>query len=310
MEQQTQEQEDHVHDVQAQGEAILHEVVHNVAQDHGDDPQDLGVLHLLGGGVLGVRPLLLVHQQGGIHGDGVLLVGMHGVVHQRHEDQDHAHHDKVHGMENGGGDGRLIGHVTKGFAGHQIQRNGAGETCVPDNEAGVGGGDEQRIVHRGHTAHHFLGQQSADDQTEAPVQPAADGGLEGGDQNGLLVVVAQAGHGAQRLLAGTGRGHGGAEDQHQSHLHGKAQQTPKAALLVAPSGQNLDDTHLGGQQRTNKGNDGQDDSEQEGVGQPSVDDSDAAIGEFLKHSVTLLFLHNKQFFLADLLDGVDNILTQ
>ena len=257
------------------------------------------MLHLLGRGILYVGALLLVHQQGGIHGNGVLLMGMHGVVDQGHEEQDHAAHDEIHGVEHGGGDGRLIGHLAKGFAGHQVQRNGTGQARMPNDKAGVGGGDEQRIIHCGNAAHHFLGKQGADDQTEAPVQPAADGGHEGGDQDGLLIVVAQTGHSAQRLLAGAGGCHGRTENQHQGHLHGKAQQAPKAALLVAPGGQNLDDTHLGGQQRTDKGNDGQDDGEQECVGQPAVNNAHAAIGESLKHSVTLLFLHNKHVISAD-----------
>ena len=290
MEQQAQEQEDHVHDVQTQCEAVLHEVVHDVdeAKDHGDEPQDLGVLQLLSGGIQLVLLLRLVHQQSRVDGDGAVLVGVHGIVHQRHHQQDGTAHDEVHGMEHGGGDGCLIGHLTEGLAGHQIQRDGARQTGVPDHEAGVGGGDQQGIVHGGHAAHDLLGQQRADDQAEAPVQPAADGGHEGGDQNGLLLIVAQPCHGAQRLLAGLGGGHGGAEDQHQSHLHGERQQIPEAALLIAPLGDDVDGAHAGGAHGTDKHHEGQDNGKQECIRQPPVDDAHAAIGEFLEHNVTLL----------------------
>ena len=58
------------------------------------------------------------------------------------------------------------------------------------------------------------------------------------------------------------------------------------------------------QQRTDKGNDGQDDGEQECVGQPAVNNAHAAIGESLKHSVNLLFLHNKHVISADLSGGL------
>ena len=254
------------------------------------------MLQLLGGSILAVGLLLLVQQQSGVHGDGVILVGMHGVVDEGHEEQDHAAHDEVHGVEHSLRDGCLIGHLTKLLAGYQIQRNRAGQTCMPDNEAGIGGGDEQGIVHRGDTAHHFLGQQGADDQAEAPVQPAADCGHKGGDQNSLLVGVAQAGHGPQSLLAGTGGGHGRTKHQHQSHLHGEGQQVPEASLGITPFCDDLNGAHARSAHGRHEYNQGQDDGEQERVGKPSVDDAHAAVCEFLKHSVTLLFFRTIVIF--------------
>ena len=246
------------------------------------------MLQLLSGGIHHIGTLLLVHQQSRVDGDGAVLVGVHGVVHQRHHQQDGTAHDEVHGMEHGGGDGGLIDHAAEVLAGHQIQGDGAGQTGVPDDKAGVGGGDQQGIVHGGHPAHDLLGQQGADNQAEAPVQPAADGGHEGGDQNGLLVVVAQTGHSAQRLFAGLGGGHGRAEDQHQGHLHGEGQQIPEAALLVAPLGDDLNGAHAGGAHGAHEYHEGQDDGEQECIRQPPVDYAHAAVGKFLEHSDTLL----------------------
>ena len=246
------------------------------------------MLQLLSGGILDVGALLLIYQQGGVDGDGALLIGVHGIVDKGHQHQNDAAHDEVHGVEHRGGDGCLIGHLTEGLAGHQIQRDGAGQTGVPDHEAGVGGGDQQRIVHGGYAAHDLLGQQSADDQSEAPVQPAAEGGHEGGDQNRLLFVVAQTRHRAQRLLAGLGRGHGGAEDQHQRHLHGEGQQIPEAALLIAPLGDDLDGAHARGAHGAHKYHKRQDDGEQECIRQPPVDYAHTAVGKFFEHSDTLL----------------------
>ena len=105
---------------------------------------------------------------------------VHGIVHEGHGKQNHAHHDQVHGVKHRVGDGGLIQNLAEFLARHQVQGDGAGQARVPDDEAGVGGGDQQGIVHGGDPAHHFLGQQGAGDQAEAPVQPAADGGDEGG----------------------------------------------------------------------------------------------------------------------------------
>ena len=119
-----------------------------------------------------------------------------GVVDEGHGDQDHDAHDDVHGVEHGGGDGGLIGHLTEGLAGHQVQGDGAGQTRVPDHEAGVGGGDQKWIVHVTNPAGHFFGQEGAGDEAEAPVEPAADGGHEGGDEDGALFILGQRGNGA------------------------------------------------------------------------------------------------------------------
>ena len=289
VEQDAQEQEDHVHDVQAQGEAVLNKVIDDVhkAAHQGDSPQNLGVLHLVGGGLDLIGALGLVLQQGGVDAHGVVLVGVHGIVHEGHGKQNHAHHDQVHGVEHGVGDGGLIQNLAEFLARHQVQGDGAGQARVPDDEAGVGGGDQQGIVHGGDPAHHFLGQQGAGDQAEAPVQPAADGGDEGGDHDGLHIVVAQAGGGPQGLFAGLGGGHGGAEHQHQGHLHREAQQTPEA-LGVAPGVEHLQRAHLCGAHGADENDDAQDDGKQEGIRQPSVDHANAAVGEFLEHRLTLL----------------------
>ena len=289
MEQNAQEEEDHVHDVQAQGEAVLNEVIDDVhkAAHQGDGPQELGVLHLVGGSLDLIGALGLVLQQSGVDAHGVVLVGVHGVVHKGHDKQNDAHHDQVHRMEHSVGDGGLIQHTAEVLTGHQVQGDGAGQARVPDDEARIGGGDQQGIVHGGDPAHHFLGQQGAGDQAEAPVQPAADGGDEGGDHDGLHIVVAQTGGGPQGLFAGLGGGHGGAEHQHQGHLHGEAQQAPEA-LGIAPGVEDLQGAHLRGAHGADENDDAQDDGKQEGIRQPSVDHANAAVGEFLEHRLTLL----------------------
>ena len=296
MQQDAQEQEDEVDDVQVQGSGHAlagrqsGEVVDDIgkAGDYQNDPQDLGVLHLVGGRLgLAVVLLFLIDQQSGIDGNGMILVRMHGIVDEGHGQQDYAAHDQVHGVENGIGSGGGQHHLLLGagedlIALGQLQGDGAGQTGVPDDEAGVGGGDQQGIVHSGDALGHFTGQQSAGDQAEAPVQPAAHSGDHGGDHDSLHVVVAQAGGEPQRLLAGPGGCHGTAQHQHQRHLHGEGQQIPEAAGGT-PGIQNLQRAHLGGDHRKDIDDDGQNDREQEGIGQPSVDHAHAAVGKFLEH---------------------------
>ena len=218
----------------------------------------------------------------------MILIGMHSVVDQGHHEQNDQNHSQVDGMEDGLGDRSLIGHFTKGLTGNQVQGDGAGETSVPDNEAGVSRSDQQGIVDIANTLSDLLGQQSAGNKTEAPVQPAADGGDEGGDDDSLLLVVSHIGDSAQSLLTGLGRSHGVTKHQNQSHLHGEGQQTPEA-LVVAPCVQHRNGTHAGSQHSAQEDDDGQDHSEQEGVRQPTVDYAYAAICELFEHSTHSFF---------------------
>lgn len=276
--QDAQEQEDAVHDVQIEVEALLDEVVHNIdeAHDAHDGPQDLAVLDLLSGGLDLVLAFFLVHQQVGINGDGVLPVGVHGVVDEGHGDQDDQAHNQVHGVENGlgGGGVELLDHGTGGVLNHvavlaaQGQGNGAGQAGVPDHEARVGGGNEQGIVYVAHALGDLLGQQSTHDEAEAPVQPAADGGHHSGNHDGAHPVLGQTSNGAQDLLADLGGGQGGAQHQHQGHLHGECQQVPHTELgiaLASPSPDHINWTHSGADHSGDEHHNGQDDGEQERI---------------------------------------------
>ena len=186
------------------------------------------------------------------------------------------------GLQSGGG----VGHVANHIAAVKGQGDGAGQTCVPNDEAGVGRGDQQGIVHGGHTLCHFLSQQRTGDKAEAPVEPAADDGHEGGDDDSLHIVVSKTCQSTQRLLAGLGRGHGRAQHQHQCHLHREAQQRPEAGGGT-PSADHVDGAETRGEHGGDKDHDGQDDGEQERIRQPSVDYANAAIDDFLKHENSL-----------------------
>ncbi len=289
MGQQAQEQEDGVDGVQIQlRRANADEEQHDVGKAHDEDdgPENLAVLDLLGGSLNLVLLLLLIHQQGGVHGDGVVLVWVHGVVQEGQANQNQQAHDNVHGVEDGLGQVGLIGDAQELLAGGHLQGDGAGQAGVPDHEAGIGGGDEKGIVQVTDAAGHFLGQQGAHDQAEAPVQPAADGGHHGDNHDGAHLVLGQTGDGAENFLTDVGGGQGGAQHQHQGHLHGEAQQAPHTvagAALAGPGPDQFDGVLPGAGHGGDKHHDGQDDGEQERVGQPAVHNPHTAVGKLFQH---------------------------
>ena len=170
-----------------------------------------------------------------------------------------------------------------------LQRDGPRQAGVPDHKAGIGGGNQQGIIHIPYPAGHSLGQQGAGNQAKAPVEPAADGGHEGGNQDCALFVVSQGGNRCQRLLARLGGGHGGAQHQHQGHLHGEGQQAPEAILdfaLAPPGPHQFQGPLLRTDHGSDKDHDGQDDGEQEWIRKPPVHNLYAAIGKAFEHETT------------------------
>ena len=98
-------------------------------------------------------------------------------------------------------------HTAGGIATAEGQRNRTGQTGVPYNKAGIGRSDQQTVVYAANTAGNFLSQQSTGDQTEAPVQPAANGRNKGGDQDSAALVLCEGSNCAQTLLTNLCRCH-------------------------------------------------------------------------------------------------------
>ena len=199
-------------------------------------------------------------------------------------------------MEDGLGVGRVVVDAQNFGAafGAHLQGDGAGQAGMPDDETGIGGSDQQRIIHVTDTAGDLLGQQRTGDQAKAPVQPAANGRHEGNDEDRALLVLCAAGDGAQHSLTGRRRSHCRAQHQNQRHLHGEGQQAPEA-LGVAPGLHQFDGTQAGADHRAHKGHDGQNDGKQEGIGQPAVHNMNAGIGKPLEHLFFLLFFKRSRF---------------
>ena len=90
------------------------------------------MLQFFGGGADGVGPLLLIDQPGGVHGNGVLYIRVHSIVDEGHQDQNHADHEQVHGMEDGLAGGHLIDDSQDLASCGYLEGNGTGDAGVPD----------------------------------------------------------------------------------------------------------------------------------------------------------------------------------
>ena len=216
----------------------------------------------------------------------MILVGVHGVVQEGEAHQNHQAHDDVHGVEDGMGQFGGIEDVAKLLAAGHLKGDGAGQAGVPDDEAGISGGDQQGVVQVTDAAGHFLGQQRTHDQTEAPVQPAADGGHHGDDQDGTHLVFGHTGDRGEDLLADLGGGQGRTQHQHQGHLHGEAQQAPHtiaSGALASPGPDQLNGVLPSADHSGDEHHNGQDDGEQERIREPAVHDPNAAVGKLFQH---------------------------
>ncbi|MNJ59157.1 hypothetical protein D3C77_548240 [compost metagenome] len=103
---------------------------------------------------------------------------------------------------------------------------------MPDQEAGVGRGHQQRVVDPLHLAGQGAGEHRADHQAEAPVDPAADQRHQGDHDDGLPGRAGHAGQAVELTVDDGSAGQGMAGDEDQRHLHGEAEQGPEAAAPV------------------------------------------------------------------------------
>ena len=151
-------------------------------------------------------------------------------VHQGKENRDGENHQHCrHKVEcpedrvrNGNGRAGDLFHKILGVFGRgHHQGDGSGKAHVPADESAVGRPDQVGKVNLGNPLGHFQGQQPADDQTEPPVQPAADPGDQGHDHSAFDRGAAGAGNPRQNPVHRRSQGQGMAGDENEDHLHGK-----------------------------------------------------------------------------------------
>ena len=87
-------------------------------------------------------------------------IRMHGIVDEGHEHQDDKYHDQVHRVKYSGSNRGLVYNSKHlGARAANLQRDGPRQAGVPDHKAGIGGGNQQGIIHIPYPAGHSLGQQ-------------------------------------------------------------------------------------------------------------------------------------------------------
>jgi len=155
---------------------------------------------------------------------------------------------------------------------------------VPDQEAGVGRGDQQRVVDAAHLACQRAGEHGADDQAEAPVDPGTGQRDERDQHDGLARGLRDAGHAVEQSVDCRRPCQGMAGDQDQRHLHGEGQQVPEAVAPVLRHGrQALTGAEHGGDQHDQREQDGED----EGRGEEALHQVDAGGGYSVEHDGVL-----------------------
>ena len=208
-------------------------------RDH-DQTEDAAVVQTLGSGFPWDVAWLGLFQQRRI--DHFRRLRLHGPVQQRQAHHQHGDDDQVVGGEQrlADADGlgqRATGHLLQiGAAAGQRQRNRAGKAAVPDQEAGVGRGHQQRVVDAAHLARQRAGEHRADHQAETPVDPGTGQRHQGHQDDGLARRLRDARHAVEQAVDRRRPCQGMAGDQDQRHLHGKGQQVPEAVAPVLRHG--------------------------------------------------------------------------
>ena len=134
-------------------------------------------------------------------------------------------------------------------------------------EAQKAGGGERTIVDAFDAPRHFAGEDRAEDQTEAPVEPRAHQCEYGDHRHGGLWRVRQRGDGSDDAAHRSRCREDMAGDDHQRHLERKGNQVPEAA---APSIHHRERRRVGEADACQDGEGGGDEREDKRVGNPAL----------------------------------------
>ena len=191
----------------------------------------------------GVNLFFFFNENCRVNQNSVLRIRMHCPVDQRHSEQNDYAHCKIYRVKNRFTCCSIIGYIENCFAcfSTHLERDGAGEPCVPDYKSRISRSDEKRIVHIFYSACDFLCQKSACDKTKAPVEPAAYCGNEGYDNDSAFFVLGSISNSSQASFTYRGRCHSRTQNQYQGHLHSKTEEIPESAV-IAPCSQKCDRT--------------------------------------------------------------------
>ena len=159
------------------------------------------------------------------------------------------------------------------------QRYGTRQPAVPDHEARIGTGHQQAIIDPD-LARQGLGEQCADDEPEPPVDPAGHDRNHGDQHDGPARARNPAGQAVEQTPHGRRTGQHEAGDQHQQHLHRELEQIPEA---VAPIAHHRLRRLAFDNNRSDRGDEGQQQYEDVGVRQVAFDQADRGARKYSEH---------------------------
>ena len=222
----------------------------------------------------------------------LLLVRSHEIEGDGYQDHEQNDRDQVVGgedrlVEPGDLAGHLLHDVQRAAVSGGGERDRARQTRGPHHEAHVGGGDQKAEIHIAQALGDLARHQGADHQTEAPIEPRAEGCDEEHRDRGAGLM---GGHGrefAEQPLDQRCVRERYAGDQNQSHLQRKRQNGPDA---VVPGIDDLERVARGPDQRRHHRNERQDDGVEVRVWYVSFGVTNAQAGEWPQHDFCPLLI--------------------
>nr|WP_245968485.1 hypothetical protein [Salinisphaera halophila] len=151
---------------------------------------------------------------------------------------------------------------------------------MPDDEAGIGTGDQQAVIHALDTAGEFTRENRAHDQADAPVEPGDHQRHEADRDHRAYRRAGDGGDTRDQAHEQRRLGDGEAGDQHQRHLHGKAEQVPEAVL---PEAEHRDRAVALKDHARGEHHQRDDEYQDQWIGQIAVEYADTAAGECTEH---------------------------
>ena len=269
VEQNTDQQEDQVNDVQGKGiqnaagaDEILNQI--DYTDNYDEQGKNSGVLQFLSNGSSLHVSNFVIDQKLGIDGNGVFRSRMHLGINQRHEDQDNQANDQIPGSKNSLCKRDILGNNTCCLRGNgliyrcDLKGNGTRQTCMPENESGVSGCNQKTIVNALHLSCNLFCKKSTNYETEAPVEPAGDGGNKCYQDDAAGRRFSSACDAGKKLLDSGSVCHCGTQNKYQCHLHGECKQAP---YIITPEGNNLKRSCMCCRHGKDEYDDGKDDTE-------------------------------------------------
>ena len=156
---------------------------------------------------------------------------------------------------------------------------------MPHHETAICRGDKQSVVDVFKFFCYLFGEDGADDETEAPIEPTCHCGYCGDESYSACWCFRHRCQSADTFFNKRSCCEGGAGDEHEGHLHGESEEVPHAA---APVAYHFDYALVADRYGDRDGDKSEDYSKDEGLRQIFLHEIDTTVYYFVKklHSLT------------------------